>query len=371
MSDDLKTTRESSNDWNRLSSAAKTRRIEEDKQIVEQEVEQHLADESDFNFVKMHLPSHFGESIRQLGNLSNLTAEFYEHEMIDIKDAYRNSNKNNASEQIVHTKARGEFFRYKNMARKAARKAQMIRSDDGNVPIPPPATRKLRGKRTDIKTIQELAQWCGLPVGTLQNHVAWCLKLFNIFPAYTESDEAFLHLSNAKYTRYASAVLPVANFQRDEVENHIITCSGMDPSRKGQSPRNDNVLLWPKREVEGNFASTHGRIPARLQCLFLVEDSNFGIQACLALVQTLIPGPKRQPVGMVTVTERLPQLGSRAHDELNVRRRPQCGVGTSCIVPLKAIERAAHLCPFSDDPQNKRWFLNSTIDLNAFNLLEE
>ena len=108
-----------------------------------------------------------------------------------------------------------------------------------------------------------------------------------------------------------------------------------------------------------------------LQCLFLVKDSYFGIKACLALVQTLIPSPKRQPVGMVTVTERLLQLGNRAYDELNVRRRPQCGVGTSCIILLKAIERAAHLCPFSDDPQNIRWLLNSTIDLNAFNLLED
>ena len=60
--------------------------------MIEQEVEQHLTDEFDFNFVKMHLPCHFGKSICQLGHLSNLISKYYEHEMIDIKDAYRHSN---------------------------------------------------------------------------------------------------------------------------------------------------------------------------------------------------------------------------------------------------------------------------------------
>ena len=65
--------------------------------MIKQEVEQHLTDESDFNFVTMHLPCHFGKSIHQLDHLLNLTSEYYEHEMIDIKDAYRHSNKINAT----------------------------------------------------------------------------------------------------------------------------------------------------------------------------------------------------------------------------------------------------------------------------------
>ena len=104
-SEELRTEHEESSDWNCLSNAAKARRIEDDRQMIEQEVEQHLSDESNFNFVKMHLPCHFGKSIGQLGNLSNLTSEYYEHEMIDIKDAYRHSNKINATEQILRTKA--------------------------------------------------------------------------------------------------------------------------------------------------------------------------------------------------------------------------------------------------------------------------
>ena len=105
LSEELKTECEKSSDWNHLSNAAKARRIKDNRQMIEQEVKQHLIDESDFNFIKMHLPCHFGKRIRQLGCLSNMTSEYYEHEMIDIKDEYRHSNKINATEPILHTKA--------------------------------------------------------------------------------------------------------------------------------------------------------------------------------------------------------------------------------------------------------------------------
>ena len=88
----------------------------------------------------------------------------------------------------------------------------------------------------------------------------------------------------------------------------------------------------------------------------------------------LIPGSKKQPIGMVTVTAKEPQFPSRGPpqpDELSVCRRPHTGVGASYVVPLQVVECAAHLCPFLNDIGNRRWFLNITIDLNAFNLLEE
>ena len=61
--EELRTEREESSDWNHLSNTAKARRIEDDRQMIEQEVKQHLTVESDFNFVKIHLPCHFGKSI--------------------------------------------------------------------------------------------------------------------------------------------------------------------------------------------------------------------------------------------------------------------------------------------------------------------
>ena len=84
MSEELKTQHEELGDWKRLSNVVKALQIEDDRQMIEQEVEQHLRNESNFNCVKMHLPWHCGKSIRQQGHISNLTSEYYEHEMIDI-----------------------------------------------------------------------------------------------------------------------------------------------------------------------------------------------------------------------------------------------------------------------------------------------
>ena len=143
--------------------------------------------------------------------------------MIDIKDAYRHSNKINATEQILRTKARRVFFRYKNMECEE----QLTRLDDSTIPNPLPLTRWLRGQKTDIKTLSQLAQWCNLLTGMLQNQIAWCQKQFNILPAYAESDEVFSRLSHVKYTRYTAPVLPVANFQSEDVNLHIVICTGL------------------------------------------------------------------------------------------------------------------------------------------------
>ena len=207
-------------------------------------------------------------------------------------------------------------------------------------------------------SVVQLADWNAL------ESIAWCLKKFDILPDYAESDEAFSCLSDLKYTRYPAAVLPVAHFQSEDVDEHLIICTYGDPSWKNHSLRNNIVLLWPDWEIKGNIASIRRRIPARLCYLFLVQDSSCVIQAFLALVQTLIPGPKKQPIGMVMVTEKelqFPNRGPLWPDELSVHRRPHTGVGASYLVPLQAVERAAHLCPFSNDLGNRRWFLNSTI----------
>ena len=66
-----------------------------------------------------------------------------------------------------------------------------------------------------------------------------------------------------------------------------------------------------------------------------------------------------------------PSRGPLRPDELSVCHKPHTGVGASYVIPLRAVERATHLYPFSNDIGNRRWFLNSTIDLNAFNLLKE
>jgi len=60
--------------------------------------------ESDFSFIKMHLLSHFCDHIRQVGNIPMYSTEFGElAHKTKIKAGWRQSNKNDASRQIVQS----------------------------------------------------------------------------------------------------------------------------------------------------------------------------------------------------------------------------------------------------------------------------
>ena len=68
--------------------------------------------ESQFNFIKMHLLSHFSDHIRQFGNIPMYCTEIGElaHKM-QIKDAWRQWNKHDAARQIVHSYGRQHAIR--------------------------------------------------------------------------------------------------------------------------------------------------------------------------------------------------------------------------------------------------------------------
>jgi len=50
-------------------------------------IAQHLVDESDFNFVKIHLLDHFSDHIHQHGNLLDLSSELPEQTIKDLEKA--------------------------------------------------------------------------------------------------------------------------------------------------------------------------------------------------------------------------------------------------------------------------------------------
>jgi len=103
---DIQEEQESDPAWNNLPAAATRRRVDEDTMQIESDIAQHLVDESDFNFVKMRHLNHFSDHIRQLGNLLNVRSELPEKAMMDLKQAYRQSNGHEANFQILRTKAR-------------------------------------------------------------------------------------------------------------------------------------------------------------------------------------------------------------------------------------------------------------------------
>jgi hypothetical protein len=96
----------------------------------------------------------------------------------------------------------------------------------------------------------------------------------------------------------------------------------------------------------------------RTQDVFFPDDH-------LALVTTFVPGPIRQLEGMIIVEEReiRPWQGGTR------RSVPPTGIGSRYIVPVRAIQRAAHLVPIEPGCWNTRWYLNNTVDLEIFNLI--
>ena len=62
---------------------------------------------SHFNFIKMHLLSHFRDHIRQFGNISMYSTVYGELAHKDqIKDGWRKSDKNDPERQIIHSYSR-------------------------------------------------------------------------------------------------------------------------------------------------------------------------------------------------------------------------------------------------------------------------
>jgi len=292
--------RESDPAWNNLSAAATRRRVDEDETQIEWEVAQHLVDESDFNFVKMHLLNHFSDHIRQLGNILNLSSELPEKAMMDVKQPHRQWNRHEAACQISRMKARKEVFRYRELNPIAAKH----RRDNDITVTKAPITWIMKNPQPEITTLDDSAEWCAMPKGELQNHFAWCFRRFAAFTDYVDHDQYFSRLKDAKYMWYNAVAIPVTSFQCDEQAVHMVRCTGSTRWRKHKPQRNDKALLWMGTSLDSNFMATAGRIPARLKFLFVVEDAESSVKGLLALVQTFATGPIRQTAGIVIVEER-------------------------------------------------------------------
>ena len=98
--------------WNYLAVAAKRNQFDEDKMQIESEIEQHHVEESNFNFGKMRLLNHFSDHILQLGNLIDASSELPGRVMMDLEQAYQQSNRNEAAFHILRTNAWREVFEY-------------------------------------------------------------------------------------------------------------------------------------------------------------------------------------------------------------------------------------------------------------------
>jgi len=203
----------------------------------------------------------------------------------------------------------------------------------------------------EFKTLDGLAEWCAMPKGELQNHIAWCCKRFANFTDCINHNQYFCHLNNAKYIQYHAVAIPVTSFQCDKQAVHMVHYTGSARWRKHKPQRNDIVLLWMERSPDSNFKSTAGCIPTWLKCLFIIENAEFSVKGLLALVQMFGTEPIYQSAGMVIVKEKHQPLMQPLHDG-SYCHKLLFGVRTMYIVPLYAIQGAVHLDPQTQQPDS-------------------
>jgi len=85
--------------------------------------------------------------------------------MMDHKQAYRQLNRHEATLQISRTKAREEVFQYRELNANAAKQRL-----DNYMPLPKaPIKRIMKNPWAEIKTLDDLAEWCAMAKGELQN----------------------------------------------------------------------------------------------------------------------------------------------------------------------------------------------------------
>jgi len=129
--------------------------------------------------------------------------------MMDLKQAYGQSNRHKSTFQNLRTNPRKEECQYWELN---SNTANLLCYDDmplikvsikGMMNIPWP----------EIETLDDLAEWCAMPKGELPNHIAWCFMRFANVTDYVNLDQYFSCLNDEKYIQPIEITLWVTSFR--------------------------------------------------------------------------------------------------------------------------------------------------------------
>ena len=330
--------------------AAKRRRIADEQRRDLDGIVADIYDEDvDFNFVKIHLLSHFGDHVRRFGNIQMYSTESGEtsHKTM-IKEGYRRSNRNDASHQILQTYARLDSFKIHEMNVEAdiTRPIEDELHDKRHKRQVGSVTRQPIGFTSTVETISELNS-------TLRN----LPDLLHNYYRRKSSIGSEVDMDSVKQFPVEICRLlrvPIENFQDvREVTWHLLRCTGTQHWRSTGRSRNDWV--WVDSGNRNIYGALKGFYPARLVSIMKVRNSKTGLVDRLVLIDRLYvenSGKLSDITGLVTVT-------------LGTAKGP---TGTTeIVVGIKRIMGMAHLIPETAEVDNKRWYVNNRIDLETFN----
>jgi len=149
------------------------RRMPDDDRDEEDELRMKMIHgESHFNFIKMHLLSHFCDHICQFGNIPIYSTEIGElAHKTQIKAGRRQSNKNDAARQIVHSCGRQHAIRMRRLNLQSLKNRGADLSPDvlkhldrttSTVSSPVISMRTLKGRRGDVSHLVDFTRISGV-----------------------------------------------------------------------------------------------------------------------------------------------------------------------------------------------------------------
>jgi hypothetical protein len=241
-------------------------------------IAEHFVDGLNFQFVKLNHPNNISDHIHQLGQLFKGSTKLPETAMMDHKQAYQQSNHQEATFRIVGTKTQKVVFQYQERNAYAGKQHCYYEQ-----PITKPhIQQRMLNLQPPIKTLDNLAEWCAMPTGELQKHIAWQFKRFADIPDDIHRNHTVRALIDAKYIWNNPLVIPVTSFQYHRHILHMVCCTVSTWWRHNQPPSNNTVLLRMRTSPDKQYLATGGYSPVWLKCSFVCMDAELSTKQLVA-----------------------------------------------------------------------------------------
>ena len=237
---------------------------------------------SHFNFIKIHLLSHFRDHICQFGSIPMYSRKFGElaHKE-QVKAGWRRWNKNDTARQVVQSYSRHHAIRRRLLNLESLRRCgadlstdvlQHLESTMSAVTTLVVHRRMLKGHRDDVSNVLDLSKVSGVSLKSI------CGKLIRYSRHSVPSQRRLLEdhaiLRTLLVELLTQLEIPVLAFQESDVyEIHHVRCTGALHLRK-QGNRNDWV--WVQAGTEEMYGALRGRLPAKLVALCKIRDYTCG-----------------------------------------------------------------------------------------------
>lgn len=365
-----------------MTPAARKRQLERDQKERAIHLQELLEEKAHYNIPKIHLLSHYADQIPLFGSLTQYSTEICEASHKPLKDAYRRSNHVEATPQIISRYARDHNFHMhtQNLRSWASALDSMpseikaivgVQADSGGnltADVGNASVGNLTANVENASVENPNADVKKAPAAPAKNYVQLkgridmskiqsvkdLMRTHHLHDLQQLLSVRFRHLpdpdrqiADSTVECFQSLIIPVPNFQGEEVNSHVARSTGPFLFRNRQ-PRADWVWVKRREPSDELRGSLNGKIPAKLNALFKLRTVGHGVHllAHVSLTEAYAGNRPIGPEGMVRV---------------------QLVTENNILVNIRDITSIAHLVPLEQSTTGMRWLVNNRIDFDTWN----